>query len=203
MLEFFRGKASDRKLRLFAVACDRCGLSSFLSGFWAGSSKGIEVVERYADGHATVDELARLENPWDFRGDEGNGWSRLSLSEPFHTTSAAQIAREVAASAGHRTTTYNAYSAARNKMANVLASLLRDIFGNPFRPIAIDPSWLTPTVKALAESIYTDRTFDQLPLLADELVKSGCANPDILDHCRGAGVHVRGCCVVDGVLRRE
>ncbi len=80
------------------------------------------------------------------------------------------------------------------------AELLHHIFGNPFHPITINPAWITPTVTALAQKIYDDRTFDQLPTLADSLVKSGRANQEILDHCRGPGPHVRGCWVVDLVL---
>jgi hypothetical protein len=79
-------------------------------------------------------------------------------------------------------------------------SLLRDIFGNPFRPVAPEPSWRTSTVVALAEGIYTDRAFDRLPILADALQDAGCDNADVLDHCRGSGPHVRGCWVVDLVL---
>ena len=46
-------------------------------------------------------------------------------------------------------------------------------------------------------------TFDQFPHLADSLIKSGCANQEILNHCRGPGPHVRGCWVVDGVPGKE
>jgi hypothetical protein len=80
---------------------------------------------------------------------------------------------------------------------------LRDIFGNPFHPVTLDPAWLTPNVKALAQKIYDDRAFDRLPSLADELEKAGCANPEILGHLRGPGPHVRGCWVVDLVLGKE
>ena len=158
MLDFLRSKAGDRKLRLLAVACDRCGPFSLFSGFWETSSERIEVVERYADGHATEKELRGLENPWDFKRDEDNGWYRLSLPEPFQATSAAQIARDVAASAGHWTTTHHACSAARDKMRNVLASVLRCMF-NPFRSITLASAWLTPKVVALAQAIYDDRAF--------------------------------------------
>ena len=79
-------------------------------------------------------------------------------------------------------------------------SLLFDIFGNPFRPVAIDPDWLTSTVVALARGIYDDRAFDRLPILADALQDAGCENADVLTHCRGDGPHVRGCWVVDLLL---
>lgn len=78
------------------------------------------------------------------------------------------------------------------------AGLIREVFGNPFRPVAIDPNWLTSTVVALAEGIYADRAFDRMPILADALQDAGCANDDILHHCRdNSQVHVRGCWVID------
>jgi hypothetical protein len=64
-----------------------------------------------------------------------------------------------------------------------------------------DPGWLTSTVVALAQGIYTDRAFDRMPILADALQDAGCENAAILDHCRDPkGVHVRGCFVVDMIL---
>jgi hypothetical protein len=51
--------------------------------------------------------------------------------------------------------------------------------------------------------MYDDRTFDQMPALADELEKAGCDNLDVLGHCRGPGPHVRGCWILDAVLQRE
>lgn len=82
------------------------------------------------------------------------------------------------------------------------ADLVRDIFGNPFRPVALDRSWLTTTVVALANGIYEDRAFGRMPILADALQDAGCDNPDILDHCRSEGPHARGCWVVDLVPGR-
>ena len=79
-------------------------------------------------------------------------------------------------------------------------ALLRCIFGNPFRPVVFDPSWLTETAVTLATGIYADRAFDRLPILADALEEAGCDHPDVLTHCRQPGPHARGCWVVDGVL---
>jgi hypothetical protein len=76
-------------------------------------------------------------------------------------------------------------------------SLIRDVVGNPFRPTTPDPGWLSSTVVALAEAVYQDRTFDQLPILADALEDAGCHDADIFGHCRQPGNHVRGCWVVD------
>jgi hypothetical protein len=80
------------------------------------------------------------------------------------------------------------------------AEILRCVTGNPFRPITPAPSWFTSTVRTLAEGIYADRAFDRLPILTDALQDAGCENPDVLDHCRAPGPHVRGCWVVDLLL---
>lgn len=82
-------------------------------------------------------------------------------------------------------------------------NLIRDIFGNPFRPINGDPAWLTETVVALAEGIYAERAFDRMPILADALEDAGCDNADVLNHCRQPGEHVRGCWVVDLLTGRK
>jgi hypothetical protein len=84
--------------------------------------------------------------------------------------------------------------------------LIRDIFQNLFRPVAVDPSWLAwndGTVVKLAQAIYDDRAFDRLPILADALEEAGCDNADILAHCRQTGEHVRGCWVVDLILGKR
>jgi hypothetical protein len=84
-----------------------------------------------------------------------------------------------------------------------LTELLRDIFGNPFRPVTIARSCRTPTVVALAKAIYADRAFDRLPILADALEEAGCDDTEVLAHCRGDGPHVRGCFVVDLLLDKR
>lgn len=84
-----------------------------------------------------------------------------------------------------------------------IAKLIRDIFGNPFRPVAADPSWLLPKMVGLAQGIYGERAFDRMPILADALEKAGCADADILGHCRRPDEHVRGCWVVDLLLGKK
>jgi hypothetical protein len=86
---------------------------------------------------------------------------------------------------------------------NILAGDIRDIFGNPFRPVAFSPAWRTETTVALASGIYAERAFDRMPILADALEEAGCDHPDVLAHCCGPGPHVRGCWVVDGVLGKS
>jgi hypothetical protein len=85
--------------------------------------------------------------------------------------------------------------------------LLRDIIGNPFRPVAVSPGWVTPQVAALAQAAYQERELPsgtlgptRLLVLADALEDAGCDQPDLLGHLRGPGPHVRGCWAVDLLL---
>jgi hypothetical protein len=79
--------------------------------------------------------------------------------------------------------------------------LLREIFGNPFRPLVFPPSWRTDTALSLARQMYDSRDFGAMSILADALQDAGCDNEDVLNHCRGTNAnHVRGCWVVDAVL---
>jgi hypothetical protein len=86
------------------------------------------------------------------------------------------------------------------------AAVVREVFGNPFRPVTIDPVWLSwndGPVQKIAQAIYEERAFDRMPILADALEDAGCTEQAILAHCRGDGPHVRGCWVVDLLLGKQ
>src|SRR5262249_34501999 len=56
-------------------------------------------------------------------------------------------------------------------------ALLLEVFGNPFRPPAWQPHWLRGNggaVPRLAQTIYDERRFGELPVLADALEEAGC-----------------------------
>jgi len=89
------------------------------------------------------------------------------------------------------------------RIDGVIVPLIRDVFGNPFRPVVVAPEWLTPDVLAIAAGIYSERAFDRMPILADALQDAGCDSSDILNHCRQPGEHVRGCWVVDLILGKS
>jgi hypothetical protein len=78
--------------------------------------------------------------------------------------------------------------------------LLRDVYGNPFRPVTLDPAWGTPEVLLMAQSLYEERRFEDMPVLADALEEAGCQDAAVLEHCRVPGPHVRGCWVLDLLL---
>ncbi|WP_246523190.1 hypothetical protein [Gemmata palustris] len=92
--------------------------------------------------------------------------------------------------------TYRAYQL-------IKARIFRDISGNPFKRVKFDKRWRTETATLLAQQMYESREFSALPILADALQDAGCSNADILNHCHGESLHVRGCWVVDLVLGRS
>jgi hypothetical protein len=80
--------------------------------------------------------------------------------------------------------------------------LLDDPRCRTIRAVAIDPDWRTwnGAVIELARSIARERSFQLLPILGDALEAAGCADPDLLAHCRAPGVHVLGCWVTDALV---
>jgi hypothetical protein len=194
MLTFLQGNASDRKLRLFAVACWlRRGAELPDQRAW----EAVLIAERYAEHQATDAELriAHTQAEGSFKE------HREAYAAVVVSADSALRAATGAVDAVH----YLGWEAQEEwDERTVHVVLLRDIFGpNPFCSTTLDSSWFTSTVAMLANSIYTDRAFDRLPILADALEDAGCTNRDILDHCRQPGEHVRGCWVVDLVLGKS
>jgi hypothetical protein len=190
MLEFLRGKLSERKLRLFTAACCR-RVWNLLAD--ERSREAVVVVERLADGSVTRKEwsAARAEARAAAREDA----DLSNFSDQWRAKQAAADAlREDASEAARRVA--HAYWRYRAK----LAEYLRDVTGNPFRPPTDVAPWRTPTVLALAQQVYEELDFGALRVLADALEDAGCDDPILLGHCRGEGPHVRGCWAVDAVL---
>lgn len=80
-------------------------------------------------------------------------------------------------------------------------SLLREVYGNPYRVIPFDAAWRTRDVMGMSKQMYESRDFTAMPFLADALQEADCENEAILTHCRDAREHVRGCWVLDQVLQ--
>ena len=194
MLGFVHRLASGRKLRLLSVAC--------FGGGDASSSdyrNALEAVERFADGLLTETECDAV------LADEAplvaTFVSAERLLEAATSTERWKAACDGASQAG----------IAAKSLDRLLwhytqphySAWIREVFGNPFRPIVVAPDWLTGDVIGLATGIYQDRAFDRLPILADALMDAGCDNEDILRHCRGDGPHVRGCWVLDLLLGKQ
>jgi hypothetical protein len=200
MLEFLKGKASDRKLRLFAVAC--CG---WLPGYGSFHfpHQLVRTAELFADGLVDVAELVDLRTA-SYIGD-GDAVSEATMPPDegqfiIHAILAAEITSWHRANPkGSRRRTH----AIQQKVIierRSISELLRCAIGNPFRSVSIETTWHTSTVLALANGIYEEKALDRMPILADALQDADCDNEDILNHCRQPGDHVRGCFVVDRLL---
>jgi len=206
MIDFLYGNVSDRKLRLFGCACCR----RIWHIYDEAARHAVEVAEQHADGTATKAECRAVERAVKYAG------PRVVIDGSAYRA-AAHGSRDTAGEHADvqvphprypwAESDYDAYrreylgAFERERLSNIL--LLRDIFGNPFRPVAFDPAWRTDTAVALAAQMYESRDFSVMPILADALQDAGCDNDDILAHCRGDGPHVRGCWVVDLVLGKS
>lgn len=80
-----------------------------------------------------------------------------------------------------------------------MADIAREIFGDPFLPVKIP---VDSDVQRMALAIYNDRSFSDMPILADALEDAGCSDEQILNHCRGGCLGLRGCFVIDEILGR-
>jgi hypothetical protein len=194
MLEFLRDKASDRKLRLFAVACcrDAVGVANLN---WDRFQQDIDSAEQLAEGAA--DPPNRLGHQFGFftihhGGGNSLEWACHAAKDP----SAWDGAVGVVGALDDLFWT--------NEETNYGGICVRDIFGNPFRPVNFESAWLTGTVVSLARQMYAAREFSAMPILADALQDAGCDNDDILNNCRDTSLpHVRGCWVIDLLTGRE
>jgi hypothetical protein len=208
MLLHLGEQASSRKVRLYACACAHRVWERLAD---ERSRQAVVTAERFADGLADAAELAQAfraaQQGWDEMPEvEGNRRvaGNKALTAARRARRAARVARDAATPPGQARLGLWAglgESAARRA---ALADLLRDIF--PFRPVAVDPSWLAwdgGTIPRLALAIYDERAFDRLPILGDALEEAGCTDLEVLGHCRGEGVHVRGCWLVDALAGKS
>ena len=214
MLEFLRGTVSDRKLRLFAVACCR-RVWHLLED--EACRRAVEVAEQFADSLVTSTQLSYTRKkalrggaerashgPADSAGVSTTFKSAFGAAYNGHLHAiTARFRAEVSGAPLGLPTWNDAYDRVNFEERVRLSGLLREVVGNPFRPVAFDPAWRSETAVALAFGIYAERAFDRLPILADALEEAGCDHADILAHCRGPGPHARGCWVVDLVLNKS
>jgi hypothetical protein len=217
-----RGGVSDRKLRLFAVACYQLVCDQPVD---ERSRQAVEVAEAFADGLATEEELevARQLATYAMVSSTPGSKAYHAITIAEDVTRTDWTADVIAAHAGflayasgerHPIGTERRSRAVRERQRAARAEmqtakgkeadLLRCLIGNPFRPSpTLAPAvlaWNGGTVPKLAAAIYEERAFDRLPVLADALEDAGCTDAEVLTHCRSGGEHVRGCWVVDLVL---
>jgi hypothetical protein len=211
--KFLNGSASKRKLRLFNCACCR-RIWHLLTD--ERSRKAVEVTEKYVDGRVSDaeadDAMREADQAWrDFERDHPDQseyadratncglWAAYYTDFPDWGSREARMAvvwEKAQAGIDHRI--------AKEEEQVQQCTILREIFGNPFRPVTFSPEWHASTAVVLAQQMYESRDFSAMPILADSLQDAGCDSDDILNHCRDASAtHVRGCWVVDLVLSKS
>lgn len=204
MVDYLGNAASDRKLRLFAIAC--CRQVWHLLGDQR-SWEIIAVAERHADGGATDEELAAA-------GMAASKVDNGSLDAEYYAAEAASRldwrVDDGFGSGYHAKLLWYGVQYTLGKAGGQLSGLLRDVVGNPFCRVALSPAWRTPTSVTLARAAYNERNPEsgeldraQLFVLADSLEEAGCTEQVVLEHLRAAEPHVRGCWPVDLVLAKE
>jgi hypothetical protein len=213
MLEFFRDKASDRKLRLFAVAYCRNQMDqtspkwlrqlvNTLEGYTEGTRHQIKLFSKYNKAFERLQRLRRADSPLPGVPARHAALTRRERVRHLEALVVACGPSDPQIAIGSILSSIRRSPDLDSTQLQGIA-FLRDIFGNPFRPISFNSSWLTSTVTALAQQMYDSRDFSAMPILADALQDASCDNEDILNHCRGPGPHVRGCFLVDLLLGRE
>jgi hypothetical protein len=219
MLAFLRdsGKGSVRKSRLLACACVRGVLDLVADERSRGS---VEVAEQFADGTATLEQLASAyrgarraaeEAEW-----EGMALASLAVAMAAGLPGAPEWEDSTPKAVGWAL--WRATQAEERVPSNVSVGrqcdFVRCIFGPlPFRSVTVASSvlaWNDGTAVRLALAAYAERqlpagTLDpaRLAVLADALEEAGCTDAGLLGHLRGEGPHVRGCWAVDLILERQ
>src|SRR5262245_34862104 len=173
MLIFLRGKAADRKLRLFACQCCR-GLLHLLDDRARHLAQDLE---REAAGLGAVDSRERAADLIERNPRSSRHVARQCLSHILG--GAAWAAAWNVATDSRRALALVSLVAADEEAARQ-AWLAREIFGNLFRPVVVDASALTRRVTQLAQVIYDHADFDGLGILSDALEEAGCSDPVVL-----------------------
>jgi hypothetical protein len=210
-------EARGRKIRLYALACCR----RIWDRLDDATRSLVLAAEQYSDGGGSGSDLLNASRLLQEQGPPypSPGWHAVRAVidaacprslEPhgeYSIRQALEVGRDVARSllppeSTRRSIDYWEVREWKVEAAGQ-AALVRDIFGNPFCPVAFSPAWRTDTAVTIAQQMYESRDFAAMPILADALQDAGCDSDDVLNHCRGEEPHVRGCWVVDLVLGRE
>jgi hypothetical protein len=206
MLEYLRSRTSERKLRLFACGCARLLWQRFAQGRVPDprSKTAVELAEAFLEGCASAEDLRMAVAPTNEAAIADASASLMGFGSPddYPVYAAALYAQTAVAEALVDELVDSGIYCIIDFLAKAgpEVAVLREVFGNPFRPVALDAHWLTSLVVDLSRAIYKERAFEGMPILADALEDADCNNADILTHCRGSDPHLRGCWVIDLVL---
>lgn len=178
MLKFLQGKASERKLRLFACACCR----SVWHLLTETCHQAVQAAEQYGDGEGTLEQLQQL------RGGPHSLIYWITRTQASQTVNVVDSVRGIARDAGEPSPVDPA----------VQTALLRHLVGNPFKPYPAPASWPS-TVIQLAQALYNGQNCSFA--LHDALLEAG--HPNLAKHFKEEQSHPKGCCAVDLILGKK
>jgi hypothetical protein len=174
--------ASERRLRLFGVAC---ALRPNRVIPTRSQADLIDLAMLRADGRLLENEI---------RSAKG----RYAYAPLYHlVASAAEAAHELPEAVARSRGNHLSLAYALERAAQ--AALVREIWGDPFREVVVPTHWATwerGLIPALARGIYDDRTFGRVGILADAIEEAG-GGQEILAHFREGCAQVRGCWALD------
>ncbi len=221
LLLTLKGKRMPRQRRLIAAACCRRYMAEMED---PRSRQAIEAAERFADGESSDADRAQAykeAQSVSFLGLEGRiallglpGSTAEGQAAVWRAWWLAHAAQLCVATSGmdealeqlmRRARRQGRQQEQREKVEQ--CAIIRDVVGNPLRPApVVDPTWLAwndRLVPRVAQGIYTERRFTDLPVLADALQDAGCGDERLLAHCKSGGTHVRGCWALDLLLHKR
>jgi hypothetical protein len=228
MLGFLANRASDRQLRplwhlLEPRSQEGVQIAERFADGLASEEERLAAAIAAAEAHRNANSRAQSKSTASYRSgaDDGDPYWRTAGNAALGARLVASwIARSVVATnfRGRLPNTRadawtplfaDAWGHNRQEEQARQCHLLRDVFGNPFRP-ATFAACLTDTPRSLAAAAYDERNLpsghldsDRLAVLSDALEEAGCTDSAILSHLRSPGPHVRGCWAVDLVLGKS
>jgi hypothetical protein len=196
-------RTTPRKARLFVCACCR----RVWNHLGDAGQAAVEAAERAADGHIRIKDLRPfcIASPRELMVGGRRVRSPANYAAVPFTWVNADMAAEAAAFLFGLSSSEVAGERRSAEEAELRAQcdLVRDILGNPFRPVTLDATCRIHNVVTLARAAYDQRQLPsgelnphRLAVLADALEEAG-APAYLVEHLRSPGPHVRGCFVVD------
>ncbi len=216
----------DRKLRLWGVACVRRLVNRLHSlRLQQIINQGLDSAEQFAENEIGLDErvkaLDQVENSQHF-GVYRDDVVVFHLPSGIQTYTKEQLcrfdapiiaaARATLTRRGSHDSVSRALTAALNRLQDLNKSderkaqegLFQSIFGPPDHVVgSLTPfmDWSEGTPLKMAQTIYEENQWGNMPILGDALEEAGCTNDDVLYDCRTKH-HARGSWVVDSILAK-
>lgn len=229
--QWFATSPSERRLRLFTVACARLpAVWEMLVDEWSRAS--VEVAERCADqgdgSRGRIAEYAPVELGVSWFGRDiaiiseltigNNPTFQTRLSQWLANTTACPASTILACLAGpcvqgcgrcygngqlvrfrgHQYSTCPICSGSGIVQAPL--PTLCGLCNDTCHECETIRHWNDSTIVRIARTIYDNRQWEDMPVLADALEDSGVEDAAILEHCRSGEYHARGCFVTDLIL---